>query len=103
MAVMWGSPDEQLRAQAIAQAIGGSIPPFLSVAEAANTLAHAEIVVGLDTGLTHLAAAHGRATIGIYCDHEPGLAGVTGPGRVQSLGGKGQAPTLQAVLNAIST
>jgi lipopolysaccharide heptosyltransferase I len=102
VAVMWGSPDEQKRAQDIAQATGATAPPFLTVAEAANTLAHATIVVGLDTGLTHLAAAHGRTTIGIYCDHEPGLAGVTGPGRVVSLGGKGQVPPLQAVLNALA-
>lgn len=102
VAVMWGSPEEQQRAQDIAQATGAAVPPFLTVAEAANTLAHADIVVGLDTGMTHLAAAHGRTTIGIYCDHEPGLAGVTGPGRVVSLGGKGQVPPLQAVLDALT-
>ncbi|CAH0354117.1 lipopolysaccharide heptosyltransferase I [Aquabacterium sp. CECT 9606] len=102
IAVMWGSPQEQQRAQEIAQATGAIVPPFLTVAEAANCLAHAQIVVGLDTGLTHLAAASGRTTIGIYCDHEPGLAGVTGPGHVQSLGGKGQVPSIQAVLNAMA-
>lgn len=102
LAVMWGSPEEQRRAQAIADATGAAVPPFLTVAQAADTLAHAHIVVGLDTGMTHLAAAHGRTTIGIYCDHEPGLAGVTGPGRVVSLGGKGQVPSLQAVLDAIA-
>lgn len=102
VAVMWGSPEEQVRAQDIAQVIGAAIPPFLTVAEASNTLAHAQIVVGLDTGMTHIAAAHGRTTIGIYCDHEPGLAGVTGPGRVKSLGGKGLVPTLQAVLDAMA-
>lgn len=102
VATMWGSPEEQARAQDIAHAIGGSIPPFLTVGQAASSLAHAELVVGLDTGMTHLAAAHGRTTIGIYCDHEPGLAGVTGSGRVQSLGGKGQVPSLQAVLDAMT-
>jgi len=102
IAVMWGSPEEQARAQEIAQATGGVVPPFLTVAEAANSLAHANLVVGLDTGMTHLAAAQGRTTIGIYCDHEPGLAGVTGPGRVQSLGGKGQVPSRQAVLDALA-
>jgi heptosyltransferase-1 len=102
LAVMWGSPEEERRAQAIAQAIGGAVPPFLTVAEAANSLGGADIIVGLDTGMTHLAAAQGRTTIGIYCDHEPGLAGVTGPGRVVSLGGKGQVPSLQAVLNALA-
>lgn len=102
IAVMWGNAEEQQRAHAIAQATGAVVPPFLTVAEAADCLGHAQIVVGLDTGLTHLAAAHGRATIGIYCDHDPGLAGVTGPGRVQSLGGKGQVPSLQAVLKAMA-
>jgi heptosyltransferase-1 len=102
IAVMWGSPEEEQRAQDIAHTTGAVVPPFLTVAQAANTLAHARIVVGLDTGMTHLAAAHGRTTIGIYCDHEPGLAGVTGPGVVRSLGGKGQVPSLQAVLDAVA-
>ena len=53
---------------------------------------------GLDTGFTHLAAALGRPTLGIYCDHEPGLAGITGPGRVASIGGKGQVPGRNEVL-----
>lgn len=103
LAVMWGSPEEQRRAQAIADATGAAVPPFLTVAEAANSLGGAQVVVGLDTGMTHLAAAQGRTTIGIYCDHEPGLAGVTGPGRVVSLGGKGQIPPLQAVLDALAS
>jgi heptosyltransferase-1 len=39
--------------------------------------------------------------VGIYCDHEPGLAGITGPGPVASIGGKGQRPSLEAVLSLI--
>lgn len=101
IAVMWGSPEEEQRAQAIAQACEGHVPPFLTVAQAGDTLAGAQVVVGLDTGLTHLAAAHGRNTLGIYCDHEPGLAGVTGSGRVVSLGGKGQVPSLTSVLASL--
>ena len=60
-------------------------------------------VVGLDTGFTHLAAALGRPTIGIYCDHDPGLAGITGPGPVASIGGKGQVPSRQDVLALLET
>lgn len=103
VAVMWGSPDEEQRAQDIAQDIDGAVPPFLTVAQVGDTLAHASLVIGLDTGMTHLAAAHGRPTLGIYCDHEPGLAGVTGPGQVISLGGKGQVPSLAAVTQALRT
>ncbi|MBI3367894.1 MAG: lipopolysaccharide heptosyltransferase I [Burkholderiales bacterium] len=96
--VLWGSEDERLRADRIAAACAGVVPPFLSVADMAAVLGQARQVIGLDTGFSHLAAALGRPTIGIYCDHEPGLAGITGPGPVASLGGKGQVPELTAVL-----
>lgn len=101
VAVMWGSPQEQKLAQQIADRIGGAVPPFLTVAQVSDTLAQARIVVGLDTGMSHIAAAHGRPTVGIYCDHEPGLAGLTGSGPVRSLGGKAHVPSLADVLAAI--
>ncbi len=96
--VLWGRPDEQTLAERIAAGCEGDVPPFLKVGEMASVLAGAQRVVGLDTGFTHLAAAFGRPTLGIYCDHEPGLAGITGPGPVASLGGKGQVPSRQDVL-----
>lgn len=99
--VLWGSAQEQAMAQALADAGHGIVPPFLTVAEAAQVLAQAKIVVGLDTGFTHLAAALGVPAIGIYCDHEPGLAGLTGAAFTASLGGTGQPPTRAAVLAAI--
>jgi heptosyltransferase I len=37
-------------------------------------------------------------TIGIYCDHDPGLAAVTGNAFTASLGGKGTPPPREAVL-----
>lgn len=100
VAVMWGSPDEQRLAQGIADQTGGVTPPFLTVRQVADTLAQARIVVGLDTGMTHIAAAHGRPTVGIYCDHEPGLAGLVGSGPLISLGGKGLTPSLDEVRQA---
>ena len=96
--VLWGRPDEQTLAEHIAAGCEGQVPPFLSVADMASVLAGAHQIVGLDTGFTHLAAAFGRPTLGIYCDHEPGLAGITGPGPVASLGGKGQVPAVRDVL-----
>ena len=96
--VCWGRPDEQSLAENIAASCDGDVPPFLKVGEMAAVLAGAQQVVGLDTGFTHLAAALGRPTLGIYCDHEPGLAGITGPGRVASIGGKGQVPSRADVM-----
>jgi heptosyltransferase-1 len=96
--VVWGNEAERQRAERIAAGCGGVVPPFLSVADMAAVLGAAQQVVGLDTGFSHLAAAFGQPTIGIYCDHEPGLAGIAGPGPVASFGGKGLVPPLEAVL-----
>lgn len=99
--VLWGSDQERQRAERIAAGCDGLVPPFLSVADMAAVLGQVRQTIGLDTGFSHLAAAFGGPTIGIYCDHEPGLAGITGPGRVASLGGKGQVPSLEAVMAAL--
>jgi heptosyltransferase-1 len=96
--VIWGTEEEQVRAERIAAGCDGEVPPFLNVHDMAALLAATKRVVGLDTGFAHLAAALGRPTIGIYCDHEPGLAGMVGPGGVASIGGKGQVPSLHDVL-----
>jgi heptosyltransferase-1 len=100
--VFWGSAEEQGRAQRIAEPLRADVPPFLSVHDAAGVLGHARIVVGLDTGFSHLAAALGVATLGIFCDHEPSQAGITGDGFVRSLGGVGQVPALSEVLAQVS-
>jgi heptosyltransferase-1 len=101
--VLWGASDEQSLAENIAASCEGDVPPFLKVGDMAAVLAGARQVVGLDTGFTHLAAALGRPTLGIYCDHDPGLAGITGLGRVASIGGKGQVPSRGDVLALLDT
>ncbi len=96
--LVWGNDEERARAERIAAGCGGVVPPFLSVGDMAAVLGQARQIVGLDTGFSHLAAAFGAPTIGIYCDHAPGLAGITGPGPVASVGGKGQVPKLAEVM-----
>ena len=96
--VLWGRESEQTLAERIAASCDGDVPPFLKVGQMASVLAGAQQVVGLDTGFTHLAAAFGRPTIGIYCDHAPGLAGLAGSGPLASIGGKGQVPSRNDVL-----
>lgn len=99
--VLWGTEEEQVRAERIAAGCEGEVPPFLNVHDMAALLAQTQRAVGLDTGFSHLAAALGKPTIGIYCDHEPGLAGIVGPGGVASVGGKGQVPSQAEVLALI--
>jgi heptosyltransferase-1 len=94
---LWGSADEGERAKRLAAVSDGEVPPFLTVKDASAVLAGAALCVGLDTGFTHIAAAFGVATIGIYCDHEPGLVGIVGEGYVASVGGRAVVPTVDAV------
>ena len=99
--VLWGSREEEAMAARIAQACGAWVPPFLTVQQAAELLAGAQLVVGLDTGFAHVAAALDKPVVGIYCDHEPGLTGLTGNGPSASLGGKGQRPAFDEVWAAV--
>ena len=71
----WGSPREREQADAIvADAIASKpadrlrpvVAPSMSLQQAAAVLAHAQVVVGVDTGLLHLAAALGTATVGLF-------------------------------------
>ena len=98
---LWGSAEECERSKRLAAQAGGEVPPFLTVKDASAVLADASLCVGLDTGFTHIAAAFGVSTIGIYCDHEPGLVGITGEGYVASVGGRGMVPTIDAVQSLI--
>ena len=98
---LWGSAIEGARCHRLSDAARGEVPPFLTVKDASAVLAGASICVGLDTGFTHIAAAFGVDTLGIYCDHEPGLVGIVGSGQVVSIGGRGQVPDVQQVLELL--
>jgi heptosyltransferase-1 len=59
----------------------------MSLREAAQLLKGAEGVVGVDTGLAHLAVALGRPTVGLYITTEPRLTGLYGDAHAVNLGG----------------
>jgi heptosyltransferase I len=98
---MWGSKEEASRCVKLAAQSDGEIPPFLSVEHATAAIARARACVGLDTGFSHIAAAFGVPTVGIYCDHEPGLVGITGKAFVASVGGKGKSPESTQVIRLL--
>ena len=65
----WGSPSEKLISTQLADQIPGAIvPPAFSIEGAFTVIADAALTVGVDTGLTHLAAVLGKPTVEIYCD-----------------------------------
>jgi heptosyltransferase-1 len=97
-----GTAAERADAQRLAGAIPNAIAaPAMSLVEAAALLAHAAGVVGVDTGLTHLAVALGVPTVGIYCATDPALTGLHGADRAVNAGGRGQSPSAAAVAEAI--
>jgi heptosyltransferase-1 len=78
----WGSDDEQRRARRIADGIDGAVVlPRLGLPDLASLIRESELVVGVDTGLVHLAAALGTPTIALFVATDPAQAGVaiTGP------------------------
>jgi heptosyltransferase-1 len=97
-----GNPAEAARAQALIQGrLNAEVLPRGTLTETAHHLAGATLMVGLDSGLTHLSAALGRPTIGIYKASTPVRTPLVGAAFTANLGDRGQPPSRQAVLTAI--
>ncbi|MBI2779651.1 MAG: lipopolysaccharide heptosyltransferase I [Gammaproteobacteria bacterium] len=73
----WGSEREHANAEAIAAGLDHALVlPRLGLNQMAQVLSGAQTVIGVDTGLVHLAAALGRPTVALYLTTAPGLTGV---------------------------
>lgn len=79
----------------------GVVPRALTLGELSSLVAGSASVVGLDTGLTHLAAALGVPVVGLYCGSDPRLTGLYGRGKLKNLGGPGEVPAVDEVSEAI--
>jgi len=98
----WGTEEEQRRCTRIATAIPGAVvPQRMPLAEIARLARGAHCVVGVDTGLAHLAAALEVPVVGLYCNSDPALTGLHGSGRLWNLGKAGEPPAVGAVLEAL--
>ncbi len=99
----WGNDAEQARSLRLAEAIPGAVaPPRLSLNEAAALLGGARAVIGVDTGLAHLAAALGVPTVGIYTATDPALTGLYAGRSAVNLGNIGSAPEVATVIEALA-
>jgi len=80
----WGTASERERAQRIATADDAiEVLPRMSLQELAAVIAAAGAVVGVDTGLVHLAAALGTPCITLYGATDPALIGTLGESQLQ--------------------
>lgn len=99
----WGTQDERLRSERIASALPGArVPARQPLDNVARLIAGAEFVVGVDTGLLHLAAALGVPLVAIFAGSEPSLTKPVGSGRLTVLGAHGTPPSLEAVREAVT-
>jgi heptosyltransferase-1 len=98
----WGTEAERQRSERIAAGVPGArVPDRRPLDQLARHIAAAQLVVGVDTGLLHLAAALGVPLVAIFVGSEPGLTGPKGRGPIAVVGGRGAMPETGAVLGAL--
>lgn len=97
----WGSAREQEAARQLAAGIpGATVLPALPMMQAVALVQQARLVVGLDTGLTHIAAAYGKPTIELYCDSPRWKTEDNWSPAIINLGDLGAPPSEEDVLKA---
>ena len=75
----WLSEAERHRAESVARQVDGArAVGSMPLDAVADLLAHASAVVGVDTGLSHLSAALGRPTVGLFGPTDARLTGCVG-------------------------
>jgi heptosyltransferase-1 len=98
----WGNDDERARAERIvAQLPHGRVPDRRPVDAMARLVAGASFVVGVDTGLSHLAAAMNVPLTAIFTGSEPSLTSPVGTGPIEIVGGNGTVPSVGDVMAAV--
>ena len=98
----WGTAAERQRGEMIAAAVpGAEVPDHHPIDAMARLVACASFVVGVDTGLVHLAAAFGVPLVSIFVSTKPGLTGPMGSGPIAVVGGEGAKPSVDEVMEAV--
>jgi len=98
----FGNAEERQRSERLVARIPGvRVPPALGLDQLAALISRVGVIVGVDNGLTHLAVALGRPTIGLYRATDPAATGLYGSPRALNLGGIGVTPSSDEVADAI--
>jgi len=98
----WGSEDERQAAQQLAaQMDNAQVLPKLSMMDAVILAHRATLAIGVDTGLTHIAAAFTRPTIELYCDSPRWKTQGDWSSNIINLGDLGTPPSVVEVEDAV--
>jgi heptosyltransferase-1 len=97
----WGSPSEkEISALLASQIPNALVPAAFSIEEAFSVISGAALTVGVDTGLTHLAAVLNKPTVEIYCDSPRWKTEGYWSDRIANVGDIQNPPSVQEVLKA---
>jgi heptosyltransferase I len=97
----WGNFSEKSISEKLAVSIPNSlVPNAFSIEEAFSIISNAALVVGVDTGLTHLSAALNRSTVEIYCDSPKWKTEGYWSAKIRNLGDIQSPPSAQEVIDA---
>jgi len=97
----WGNTAEKAVSEALASQIPNAlVPSAFSIEAAFSVIAGAALTVGVDTGLTHLAAVLDRPTVEIYCDSPRWKTEGYWSDRIANVGDIQSPPTVKEVLDA---
>ncbi|MES2049508.1 MAG: lipopolysaccharide heptosyltransferase I [Pseudomonadota bacterium] len=99
----WGSAAEKIEAEDMAAHMSNAtVLPKLSMQDAIILAQRATLAIGVDTGLTHIAAAYETPTIEIYCDSPRWKTEGNWSSKIINLGDKGQPASVAEVQDAIA-
>jgi heptosyltransferase-1 len=97
----WGNLSEKAISNELASEIPNAlVPNAFSIEEAFSVISHSALVVGVDTGLTHLSAVLNRPTVEIYCDSPKWKTEGYWSKRIQNTGDMQLSPSVDEVLQA---
>lgn len=98
----WGSEAERARSERIAAAIPNArIPAHAPILDVARLISGAKLVVGVDTGFLHVAAALGVPVVAVFTITKSHTAIPMGPGRVEMVGADKGLPEVRDVLAVV--
>jgi heptosyltransferase-1 len=99
----WGRDEERERAVRIADGLPRArVIDRLPLDGVARLIAGASFVIGVDTGILHLAAALGVPLVAIFAGSQPTLTGPVGSGPLEVVGTKGRPPSVDEVAQALA-
>ena len=99
----WGTAEEKMESEQMAEQMpNATVLPKLSMQEAIVLAQRASLAVGVDTGLTHIAAAYETPTIEIYCASPRWKTEGNWSAKIINLGDQGQPALVEDVLHAIT-